>query len=138
MENKNNVLVVGGIALIVGLLFGGYTRTNSLRPYGMMSNYTSPTHMMPDGTMMGEGYDDAMDSMMANMNAGLEGKAGDAFDQAFLSEMIVHHQGAIDMATLALTSSKHQEIKDLAAAIISAQAKEIADMKSWQTTWYKK
>jgi uncharacterized protein (DUF305 family) len=74
--------------------------------------------------------------MMASMNAGLQGKTGDAFDQEFLAEMIVHHQGAIDMAKLALSNAKHQEIKDLAQAIISAQTKEIGEMKQWQKSWY--
>jgi uncharacterized protein (DUF305 family) len=77
-----------------------------------------------------------MSAMMANMNAGLQGKTGDAFDQEFIAEMIVHHQGAIDMAKLALTNAKHQEIKDLANAIISAQTKEITQMKQWQKSWY--
>jgi uncharacterized protein (DUF305 family) len=90
--------------------------------------------MMPDGTMMGGNTD--MASMMANMNAGLQGKTGDTFDQEFLAEMIVHHQGAIDMAKLALTNAKHQEIKDLAQAIISAQTKEINEMRQWQKSWY--
>jgi uncharacterized protein (DUF305 family) len=74
--------------------------------------------------------------MMASMNAALAGKTGDAFDQAFLSEMIVHHEGAVEMARLALTNAKHQEIKDLATAIIAAQNKEIDQMKAWQTAWY--
>jgi len=74
--------------------------------------------------------------MMMSMNAELEGKTGDAFDQAFLSEMIIHHEGAVEMAELALTNAKHQEIKDLANAIIGAQNEEISQMKGWQKAWY--
>jgi uncharacterized protein (DUF305 family) len=97
----------------------------------------SGMHQMPDGSMMGNGGETmSMEDMMASMNAELEGKTGDAFDQAFISEMIMHHQGAVEMAELALTNAKHQEIKDLANAIISAQNKEIADMKAWQKAWY--
>jgi len=77
----------------------------------------------------------SMSEMMSSMNAELEGKTGDAFDQAFLAEMIVHHQGAVEMAELALTNAKHQEIKDLANAIISAQNTEIAQMMEWQKSW---
>jgi uncharacterized protein (DUF305 family) len=91
--------------------------------------------MMPDGTMMeGDGSD--MSSMMMDMNAALKGKTGDAFDQAFLAEMVIHHQGAIDMAELAMANAKHQEIKNLSKAIVSAQTKEIAEMKAWQKSWY--
>lgn len=93
---------------------------------------------MPDGSFM---YNDEqmmdMTSMMASMNAELAGKTGDDFDEAFISEMIIHHQGAVEMAELALTNAKHQEIKDLANAIISAQNQEIQDMQSWKDAWYK-
>lgn len=92
-------------------------------------------HLMPDGTMMHNDGSD-MSSMMMDMNAALRGKSGDAFDQAFLAEMIVHHQGAIDMAELALTDAKHTEIKELAKEIVTAQTKEIAQMKAWQKAWY--
>lgn len=92
--------------------------------------------MMPNGQMMGNGASMSMADMMTSMNAELEGKTGDLFDQAFLAEMIVHHQGAVEMAELALTNAKHQELKDLATGIISAQNKEIAEMKLWQTDWY--
>jgi uncharacterized protein (DUF305 family) len=78
----------------------------------------------------------SMEQMMHSMNANLEGKSGDAFDEAFLKEMIVHHQGAVSMAELALTNAKHMELRELAQAIITAQEEEIAQMKSWQQTWY--
>ena len=89
-------------------------------------------HMMPDGTTMGGGMGMQMDAMMQN----LDGKTGDAFDKAFLTEMIMHHEGAVVMARAALKSAKHQEIKDLAQEIISAQETEINLMKKWQKDWY--
>lgn len=84
--------------------------------------------------MMGGQMD--MDSMMDGMMAGLDDKKGDAFDEAFIDEMIVHHEGAVRMAKAALTYASHQEIKDLAKAIIGAQNAEIADMKEWKKSWY--
>lgn len=74
--------------------------------------------------------------MMTSMNADLEGKKGDDFDKAFLAEMIVHHQGAVQMAEQALTNAKHEEIRNLAFGIISAQNKEIGEMQAWQKSWY--
>jgi hypothetical protein len=92
-------------------------------------------HIMPDGTYMSnDGM--TMSQMMADMNKELVGKTGDDFDKAFLAEMVVHHQGAVEMAKLALTNAKHQEIKDLARVIISAQNKEIGSMNSWMSGWY--
>jgi uncharacterized protein (DUF305 family) len=78
-----------------------------------------------------------MKSMMQDMNAGLVGKTGDEFDKAFLSEMIVHHQGAVEMAQVVLKNSKRPELIKLANDIIAAQTKEIDMMKGWQTQWFK-
>lgn len=47
----------------------------------------------------------------------------------FAQMMITHHQSAIEMAKLAADRAEHQEIKDLAEAIISAQEREIEVMK---------
>lgn len=121
---------------------GNRAADQQLADQGMMGG-----HMMPNGQMMGNmeagrgtGVNGgmSMSEMMVSMNAELKGKSGDSFDQAFLSEMIVHHQGAVEMAELALANAKHQEIKDLAGGIISAQNKEIAEMKAWQKSWYNK
>jgi uncharacterized protein (DUF305 family) len=75
------------------------------------------------------------DMSMSAMNKALEGKMGDAFDKAFIELMVEHHQGAIDMANLIDGRAKHDEIKRLGKEIITAQMKEIADMKSWAVKW---
>jgi uncharacterized protein (DUF305 family) len=62
--------------------------------------------------------------------------ASKPFDQRFLEAMISHHQGAIDMALMAQPMAEHQEIKDLADAIIGAQEAEIAQMQAWLQEWY--
>jgi uncharacterized protein (DUF305 family) len=61
--------------------------------------------------------------------------SGDAFDQAYMIEMIRHHQGAIDMAKLAETQAQHHEIKQLSADILKAQSTEIDMMQAWQNDW---
>jgi uncharacterized protein (DUF305 family) len=95
----------------------------------------SGMHQMPDGTMMANNGN-TMASMMHDMNASLAGKTGDAFDTAFLSEMIVHHQGAVEMAQSVLKTSKRPELITLAKNIISAQNAEIKMMQDWQGTWF--
>jgi len=47
----------------------------------------------------------------------------------FAQMMITHHQGAIQMAKLAADRAEHDELKDLAEAIISAQEREIDVMR---------
>jgi uncharacterized protein (DUF305 family) len=72
---------------------------------------------------------------MSSMVSSLKGKTGDDFDKAFISGMVEHHQGAIEMAEQAKKNAKHTEVKDMAEDIISAHSKEIELMKSWQSQW---
>jgi len=133
---SRNTVLVAAIAVIIGFVAGlavGSCREGRYSERGYRSS--KAVHMMPSGSMM-ENDDSSMVDMMRSMNVALEGKTGDDFDQAFLDEMIVHHQGAVQMAELASSSAKHQEIKDLAAAIVAAQNEEIGRMQSWQRSWY--
>lgn len=161
MQKNTSILLAVGmlvIGLAIGSMLDGKGDRDSRYGYGndqggkagqMMKGDGSQmnSHMMPNGEMMSNGMPMGADSnkssmsmvdMMHSMNAELQGKTGDTFDQAFLSEMIIHHEGAVEMAQLALTNAKHQEIKDLAKAIIAAQNKEIGDMQSWAKAWYQK
>ena len=96
-----------------------YSATDSSNPHA--------GHMMESSGSMGDD--------MANMESKLNGLSGEAYDKEFLKQMILHHQQAVDMSKYADTNAKHQEVKDLAQAVITAQEKEIADMKSWQQKW---
>lgn len=69
------------------------------------------------------------------MIASLKEKKGDDYDSEFLTEMIRHHKSAIEMAKLSASNAKHDEIKQLSLDIISAQEKEIYEMRQWQEDW---
>ena len=56
--------------------------------------------------------------------------SGNATDAAFITDMTSHHQGAIDMATVAQKQADHADIRTLADDIISAQKGEIATMSA--------
>lgn len=58
------------------------------------------------------------------------------YDARFIDSMIVHHEGAVAMATDALKQAERPEIKQLAEAIIKAQEVEIKQMQDWRTAWY--
>jgi uncharacterized protein (DUF305 family) len=120
---KNNNILYGVIGLLAGIIITSSVGFGMMRHRGM-------DRWDDDHKKMG--MQSAMDSMMM----GLSGKTGDAFDKAFLSEMIMHHEGAVEMAESALMNAQHAEIKTLSNAIITAQNKEIADMKAWYKAWY--
>lgn len=90
---------------------------------------------MPDGSIMND--DIGMQGMMHSMAKNLEGKKGSDFDKAFLTEMVVHHEGAVVMAKQVLATSKRPELIQLANDIINAQTKEIQMMQQWQKEWFK-
>lgn len=81
------------------------------------------------------GVTSATPVMMDQMADLLNDKTGDEFDEAFVGNMIVHHEGAVAMAKKAETQAKHDEIKQLSKEIIAAQEKEIGIMKQWQKDW---
>jgi len=84
-------------------------------------------HQMPKGD---NAYAAAMDKMHKSMM--IEG-TGDA-DVDFMRSMIPHHQGAIDMAKIALKKGKDPAVRKLAQEIIKAQEGEISLMQNWLTT----
>jgi uncharacterized protein (DUF305 family) len=75
------------------------------------------------------------DMSMSEMVEALEGLEGDEFDKSFIDMMIAHHEGAVEMANIALSNAKHSEIKDLSIAIIEAQNEEIEKMHEWYVSW---
>lgn len=58
------------------------------------------------------------------------------FDLQFIDTMIVHHQGAVDMAKMALNSTKNPELIKFANDIIADQNLEISRMADWRKEWF--
>lgn len=83
--------------------------------------------------------------MMGNneMHMGMSGDESDItrlttapdFDVAFIEHMIPHHQMAVMMASMLKTSTQRPEMKKLADDIITAQTKEIDQMRGWLKEW---
>ncbi|GGK99068.1 DUF305 domain-containing protein [Deinococcus radiotolerans] len=61
----------------------------------------------------------------------LKALSGRAFDRAYLSLMVAHHQGALDMARAAQPRLKDARVKAWAAAVIKDQSREITQMTAW-------
>ncbi len=118
-STKNNVLIIGLLALILGLAIG-YSVRGGQYAYG------------PTFAPMSSGMHGAMGGMMM----GLEGRTGDDLDRAFLDEMIVHHQGAVEMAQILLQETRRPELIKLGNDIITAQTQEIQMMRDWRSQWF--
>jgi len=58
------------------------------------------------------------------------------YDLQFIDTMIVHHQGAVEMATMAETRLQNEKLKALAKSIPADQQREIKQMKAWREQWY--
>jgi uncharacterized protein (DUF305 family) len=124
---KNEILFgIGGV--IIGAIISGAVVLNM--------NMPAIEHEAHDTTMTNDDHSHDDHSMtMEEMTHALEDKTGEEFDKEFLNQMIPHHQGAVEMAELALQNAEHQEIKDMAQTIIDSQNQEIKMMQDWQQMW---
>jgi uncharacterized protein (DUF305 family) len=78
----------------------------------------------------GEGFHKEAMSMMDKMNKPMDHSG--SVDKQFVTMMIPHHQGAIDMSRTYIKSGAHEpKMKTMANNIISAQQKEIKELQAW-------
>jgi uncharacterized protein (DUF305 family) len=82
---------------------------------------------------------------MDNMNMGAMGDSGakalaklngKAYDIAWMSQMIEHHRGAVEMSQMCVKTCSDKDVKMAAQKIINAQDKEIKQMNTWLKSWY--
>ena len=115
------------------------TQTTSSATMNSSPMTPAPGHTHAPGEV---GHDHAAASPSMDHKMGTKGMdalsslSGKDFDIAFLSQMITHHQGAIDMAKPTLTVSKMPETKAEAQKVIDAQTAEITQMTGWLKEWY--
>lgn len=120
--------LLGGI-LIAIIVVSNAVNSNNQQMMQMMGIRTAMNEKVDMKSMMHEGM--SMDGMV---NA-LKDKRNEEFDKEFITQMIAHHEGAIEMAELAKQFAFHEEIKSLADDIILAQTKEIEMMRAWRVEW---
>jgi uncharacterized protein (DUF305 family) len=82
---------------------------------------------------------------MGDMNMGVMGDSsskalailsGKSYDIAWMSQMIEHHRGAVEMSKNCVKTCVDKDVKAAAQKIINAQDKEIKQMTTWLKSWY--
>lgn len=93
---------------------------------------SAPAH--PEGHAPGTptAGDRAFAASEASMHAKMAAASGETVDQAYIAKMIAHHEGAVEMAEVALRGSRDPEIRRMAQAVVDAQTREIAEMRAWK------
>lgn len=72
-------------------------------------------------------YKQASNTMMMEMNQPYTGDA----DRDFVTGMLPHHQGAVDMAQVERRFGRDPALRRLAREIVASQTKEQAFMRRW-------
>lgn len=127
-------------ALLVAAIGGGYALAQDMSP-GRAMQGQMPMPMqhgqmpMMQGTQprgpgaaasSSQAFARVIDRMHRDMAIEYSGNA----DRDFVTGMIPHHQGAIDMARIVLEHGKDEGVRKLAREIIAAQEGEIAQMRA--------
>lgn len=77
-------------------------------------------------------FDALMDDAMAVMDAGMkQAPMNGVSEHDFVTMMMPHHQGAVDMAKALLLYTQDPELRNLALGIIAEQQNEIKVMQAW-------
>ncbi|GAA4288661.1 DUF305 domain-containing protein [Georgenia daeguensis] len=120
MTLKNRLLTLGGavtLALTLAACGGGTEEAGD--PVAETTTATAGT----TATSSGAPADGEVDA------------AHNDADTMFAQMMIVHHEGAIEMADLAVEKAGSEEVRTLAEGISAAQGPEIEQMTSWLEAW---
>jgi uncharacterized protein (DUF305 family) len=87
------------------------------------------------GSSFAQMGDMQMGSMGKSMDA-LEKVSGKTFDIYWMSQMIAHHNIAVDMANFVLKNGKNAKVKKAAQDIVNVQSLEVKQMTGWLKSWY--
>ena len=98
---------------------------------GWLEDWDADPGHMDDG-MGGMGGD--MGGMMSEQDMhSLMNATGADFDRLFLEQMIVHHEGAVEMAEAEISGGQNAQAIELAESIRDGQTAEIAEMEQLLT-----
>lgn len=67
----------------------------------------------------------------------LQALPGDQFEKQFMMQMVSHHATAIQSGAECLQRAVHKELIDLCSELVTAQAREMKEMRNWLCDWYR-
>ncbi len=126
MKALRTLAAVSAITMVVGTANSQTSGPSGQHGTGMQGAMQS---MMPTNSDSGSTRDYKNVHMKMMMNAPKD-FSGDA-DVDFARQMIVHHQGGIEMARVELQHGKDAKMRQTAEKIIADQQEEIGDLQAW-------
>lgn len=122
------LIIILSVSFLSSCKKDGDTKNSSIKDDpSMKEKSTDSMHKDMDKKM-----DNMMDKHMSTMmNKMKEMKMSGNTDVDFVTMMIMHHEGAINMAKSEIESGKDEKIKSMANNIIKDQQKEIETMQIW-------
>lgn len=124
MKNSKLIVITSILVLAIGAGLGAVSLRDDKKSNNSQQATTHTTSQHA-----------SVDIPKSEIETTFESYTGDDYDRYYMANMIAHHQGAVDMAKLALVHAKHPELKTMANEIITTQTEEIDQMLSWQRDW---
>ena len=122
-----NIKIIGAVVVSGALGFGLCTAISA-------SSEPKSDSISHETTTMNQEV--SMEEQVKELSGELDDKTRNTLDRAFVENMIVHHEGAIEMAKKVVDQTKRPEVKALAEEIIATQGAEVETMNGWLKKWY--
>ena len=121
--------LIGGLLAVV-IMFGSLpSRAQESHQHQVAPPGPAPAPFIPSTAKT---FGQLMNDAMAVMDYGMRTAPMNGLpEHDFVTMMIPHHQGAIDMARAMLLTTKDPELRNLAQGIITEQQNEIRLMQVW-------